>query len=200
MFKCEKYSTYFSCLSSCLRICRLSSSVISSLKKLHFSQFEILCVKFSFKAPFLDSDRAPSSWRVPLAKDKLVSEHVPLPSSSSLCPLSCRSCRVCLCVCTRLCVSVCECLFHERPWFGVGNCDPLTCWSSLFFLLIPAICRLPLCLWPFGHHICEFWGICLGFLLASSPICVSLPSCSHSLSSWQEVLQLVSYQFNGQSL
>ena len=59
MFKCEKYSTYFSCLSSCLRICPLSSSVISSLKKLHFSQFEILYVKFYFKAPFLDSDRAP---------------------------------------------------------------------------------------------------------------------------------------------
>ena len=134
----------------------------------------------------------PDSCRVPLTKDNLVSEHIPRPSSSSLCPLSCRSCRVCVCVC--------ECLFHERPWFGGGNCDPLFCLSLLFFLLIPAVCWLPLCLWPFGHHICEFWGICLGFLLASYPIWVTLPSCSHSLSSWQEVSQLESYQFNGQSL
>ena len=115
-----------------LRICPLSSSVISSLKKLHFSQFEKLYVRVYFKAPFLDSE-IPHSYRVPLTKGRLASEHVPLPSSSFLCLLSCRSCRgvcvcvyvcVCVCVCVHTCVSVCECLFHERPWFGGGNVVP----------------------------------------------------------------------------
>ena len=122
-----------------------------------FSQFQFKAASFQstwdtvceglFQSPF-SRIRAelPHSCRVPLTKESLVSELVPLSSPSSLCPHSCRSCRSCRCVCVCVCVYVNVCS-HERPWFGGSNCDPLFCWSLLFFHLTPAVCWLSLCLW-----------------------------------------------------
>lgn len=128
-----KYGIFFTFVF--LRISPLPSSVNSSLKQLHFSQLEILYVRVYFKAPFPgfgQSSHTAAEFHWPKKVLCLNSSPSPLPAH---------------CVHTAAeAAGVCVCS-HERPWFGGSNCDPLFCWSLLFFHLTPAVCWLPLCLW-----------------------------------------------------